>query len=49
MEVRHADAEQSVFHGIGILPDIDVPLSPTDFANGTDPEIGAAITWLLAQ
>jgi hypothetical protein len=49
MEVRHADPEKSVFHGIGIVPDIDVALSADDFAKGKDPELAAAISWLLTQ
>lgn len=49
MEVRHADPAKSTFHGLGILPDIDVPLSAADLAAGTDPELEAAVTWLLTQ
>ncbi|MFO0590781.1 MAG: S41 family peptidase [Polyangiaceae bacterium] len=49
MDVRHADAEHSVFHGIGIVPDIEVALTAQDFAAGTDPELEAAITWLAMQ
>ncbi len=47
MEVRHADAEKSVFHGVGIVPDIEVPLSAAAFAAGDDPELEAAISYLL--
>jgi C-terminal processing protease CtpA/Prc len=46
MEVRHADAEKSLFHGVGIAPDADVPLSPADFRDGLDPELLAAVDWL---
>lgn len=49
MEVRHADPSKSTFHGLGIIPDIDVPLSAADLAAGTDPELEAAVTWLLTQ
>lgn len=46
MEVLHANAEKSVFHGVGIVPDMEVPLSPSDFAAGDDPELNAAIAYL---
>ena len=49
MEVLHADAAKSVFHGIGIVPDIEVPLLAQDFADGTDAELLAAIDWLSMQ
>src|SRR5262249_23002440 len=49
MEVRHADAKKSVFHGVGIVPDIDVPLTAQAFAAGDDPELDAAVSWLLSQ
>jgi len=49
MDIRHADAQHSVFHGIGIVPDIEVPLTPQDFAAGVDPELEAAIAWLAMQ
>lgn len=47
MEVLHAD--HSVFHGVGLVPDIEVPLSAADFAAGDDPELEEAITWLATQ
>lgn len=47
MDVRHADAQKSVFHGVGIVPDIDVTLTAQAFADGVDPEIEAAIGHLL--
>jgi hypothetical protein len=31
------------------VPDIEVPLTPQDFAQGRDPELEAAAKWLLAQ
>lgn len=46
MDVRHADANASVFHGIGIVPDVDVPLDAASFAAGKDPELEAAIAVL---
>jgi hypothetical protein len=39
MDVRHADAAASVFHGIGIVPDVEVPLDAASFAAGEDPEL----------
>jgi C-terminal processing protease CtpA/Prc len=49
MEVRHADAGQSVFHGVGIVPHIEVALTAQDFAGGGDPELEAAVGWLMTQ
>ncbi|MEZ4311447.1 MAG: S41 family peptidase [Polyangiaceae bacterium] len=49
MDVRHADAEESVFHGTGIVPDIEVAVSAADFAGGVDPEVEAAIGWGMSQ
>ncbi len=46
-DLRHADAQKSVFHGVGIVPDIPVTLTATDFRNGVDPELNAAINHLL--
>ena len=34
------------FHGIGIVPDIEVIPTPAQFANGEDPELSAAIDFL---
>ncbi|MEC7987667.1 MAG: S41 family peptidase, partial [Myxococcota bacterium] len=34
------------FHGIGIVPDIEVIPTPVQFANGEDPELSAAIQFL---
>ena len=34
------------FHGIGIVPDIEVTPTPEQFANGEDPELSAAVEWL---
>ena len=47
MDVRHADAAQSVFHGIGIVPDVEVPLDAASLAAGVDPELEAAVAALL--
>jgi hypothetical protein len=41
MKVTHSDG--SPFAGIGIVPDIVVPLRAVDFATGRDPELAAAI------
>jgi hypothetical protein len=41
MEVLHADGNP--FHGIGIVPDVEVPLTAEAFAAGADPELLAAI------
>jgi C-terminal processing protease CtpA/Prc len=49
MEVRHADAQKSVFHGVGIVPDKETALSAQDFAAGKDPELEEAISWLSMQ
>ena len=49
MDIRHADMDHSVFHGVGIVPDIAVPLTAQDFATGKDPELMAAIGWLAVQ
>lgn len=47
MDVRHADAQQSVFHGVGIVPeDGDVTLDAAELAAGVDPELTAALAWL---
>jgi C-terminal processing protease CtpA/Prc len=48
MEVRHADEAQSVFHGVGIVPDVEALLAAKDFRDGLDPELDAAIDHLLA-
>ncbi|MRG91507.1 S41 family peptidase [Polyangium spumosum] len=48
LEIRHADAQKSVFHGVGIIPDIEVTLSAAAFRDGVDPELDAAIDHLLA-
>ncbi|HMY21932.1 MAG TPA: S41 family peptidase, partial [Polyangium sp.] len=47
MDVRHADAQKSVFHGVGIVPDIEVELTAAAFRDGIDPELEAAVTHLL--
>ncbi|WP_437817157.1 S41 family peptidase [Sorangium sp. So ce1078] len=48
MDVRHADAQKSVFHGVGIVPDIEVALTAQAFRDGVDPELDAAVDHLLA-
>ncbi len=47
MDIAHRDG--SPFNGVGIVPDIEVTLTPEDFARGRDPELEAAVKWLLAQ
>ncbi len=47
MDVRHADAQKSAFHGLGIVPDIRVDLSAQAFRDGIDPELEAAVMHLL--
>ena len=49
MDVRHADATQSGFHGIGIVPASETVLSATDFRDGIDPELMEAVAFLLTQ
>lgn len=48
MDVRHANAQKSVFHGVGIVPDIDVELTAEAFRDGIDPELEAAVMQLLS-
>ncbi len=43
MRLRNPDGSE--FHGIGVIPDIEVTPSPADFAAGIDPELQAAIDW----
>ena len=38
----------SDFHGIGVVPDVWVSPTQTDFANGVDPELQVAIEILAA-
>jgi hypothetical protein len=45
MDIAHRDG--SPFNGVGIVPDIPVSLTPRDFAEGRDPELEAAVKWLL--
>ncbi|MFO0550226.1 MAG: S41 family peptidase [Polyangiaceae bacterium] len=49
MEVRHADAAKSQFHGIGIVPTMESALSPLDFKDGIDRELADAVAYLLAN
>jgi hypothetical protein len=44
MEVLHADG--APFHGIGIVPDVEVTLDAAAFRDGIDPELEAAIAAL---
>lgn len=43
MDVRHADGNESVFHGSGIKPAAETVLTAADFASGADPELLEAI------
>jgi hypothetical protein len=47
MDIAHRGG--SPFNGVGIVPDIEVKLTPQDFAEGRDPELEAAVKWLLTQ
>ncbi|WP_394842404.1 S41 family peptidase [Pendulispora brunnea] len=47
MEILHTD--RSRFHGIGIVPDIEVTLNAQDFQQGIDPELARAIDVLRAR
>lgn len=47
MDIAFRDG--SPFNGVGIVPDIVVKLAPQDFAEGRDPELEAAVKWLLTQ
>jgi C-terminal processing protease CtpA/Prc len=40
-EVTHADG--SIFHGVGLVPEVPVVVTAADFAAGRDPELEAAI------
>jgi hypothetical protein len=46
MDIAFRDG--SPFNGVGIVPDIEVKLTPQDFAAGRDPELEAAVKWLLS-
>jgi C-terminal processing protease CtpA/Prc len=48
MEILHAYAGQSVFHGVGIVPEVEVPLTAADLRDGVDQKLVAAIGALLA-
>ncbi len=43
------DTEMNVQNGVGIAPDIAVPVSPADFAAGVDPVLDAAVEYLTLQ
>ncbi len=45
MEVQHVD--HSTFHGIGVVPDVEVIPTPTELRDGIDPELEAAVNILL--
>jgi C-terminal processing protease CtpA/Prc len=44
LEVLQPDG--STFHGVGVLPDLTVPLSAAALANGTDPELDMALAFM---
>jgi C-terminal processing protease CtpA/Prc len=44
MEVQYPDG--STFHGVGIVPDVEVVPTAADLRDGRDAEIEAAITWI---
>jgi hypothetical protein len=41
MEVRNPDGSR--FHGIGIMPDVEVPVTALDLQNGIDRDLMVAI------
>jgi hypothetical protein len=43
------DTEMNALNGVGIAPDIAVPVSPGDFAAGVDPVLEAAVGYLIGQ
>lgn len=45
--MRILNPDSSVFHGVGILPDVPVTVTAQDFADGLDPELEAAVRALL--
>ncbi len=49
MEVRHADAQMSQFHAIGIVPETESTLTAKALRDGKDPELEDAVAWLLSQ
>jgi hypothetical protein len=44
MRVLYPDG--STFHGVGIVPDVEVPFDPVAYAQGEDPELTAALAEL---
>jgi hypothetical protein len=40
---RQTSADGSLLHGVGILPDVEVPIDPVAYAQGDDPELLVAI------
>jgi C-terminal processing protease CtpA/Prc len=45
--MRLLNPDESEFHGIGIVPDIPVAPTPAEFEAGIDPELNAAIAYIL--
>lgn len=43
LEVLQPDG--STFHGVGVLPDLTVPIAPSALANGADPELEMALAF----
>jgi len=46
--MRLLNPDESEFHGIGIVPDILVSPTPAQFEAGIDPELDAAISYILS-
>ncbi len=44
--MRLLNPDESEFHGIGVVPDVEVTPTPAQFAAGVDPELEAAVTVL---
>ena len=44
--MRLLNPDRSEFHGIGVIPDIEVVPEPQQFADGIDPELARALEHL---
>jgi C-terminal processing protease CtpA/Prc len=47
MRLRNPDGSE--FHGIGVVPDIEVQPTAAQFAAGEDPELQAAVDLILGR
>ncbi len=41
--MRLLNPDSTEFHGIGVVPDVEVTPTPAQFAAGEDPELSAAL------